>query len=341
MGRQATITDVARAAGVSTFTVSKALRNQPHVAPATRQRVLEAASKLNYAASKSAAALVSGKTKRVALLIGEQITGWFNGCIQEGIYDVLSTRGYDLLIYRAGSSKERQSFFEHLPAKRNADAIIVVSFTLTDAETQALQALDMPIIAIHSDTTDFSQGSVRIDDRQAEIEAVHYLSTLGHKRFSFLDRYNPLPEYSWGANQRINGYKEAIKRFNLVDCGVLSMDNSGEHPAKKAAAAILSMPKRPTAICAWSDNCALSLISELRQSGILIPEQLSVMGFDSSDVAELGGLSSVSQPARAIGANAAKKALDLINGVSLADAHTLIKTQIIPRDSTGPAPVVP
>lgn len=338
MSRQATITDVARAAGVSTFTVSKALRDQPHVAPQTRKKVKEAAMRLNYAASKSAAALVSGKTSRVALLIGEQITGWFNGRVQEGAYDVLSSHGYDLLIYRAGTSVERQSFFENLPAKRNADALIVVSFTLTDEESEALQALDMPIIAVHPGTTQFSQGSIRIDDRKAEISAVKYLATLGHKRFCFLDRYNPLPEYSWGANQRIIGYHQAIDRYHLQDCGLLTMDKSSERPAKTAATRILSMEQIPTAVCAWSDDCALALVAELRHAGVGIPQQVSVMGFDSSDVAELAGLSSVSQPARDIGADAAKKALELIEGTTPSNPHSLVKTHIVPRDTTGPVP---
>lgn len=338
MSRQATIKDVAREAGVSTFTVSKALRNQPHVAPETRKRVLRAAARLNYSASKSAAALVSGKTKRVALLIGEQITGWFNGNIQEGVYDVLSTHGYDLLIYRAGTSEERAAFFRNLPAKRNADAIIVVSFTLAQKETKALQELDMPIVAIHSGATSFSQGSIRIDDCESEIEAVQHLASLGHTRFCFLDRFNPLPEYSWGANQRIIGYKKAIDRYHLVDCGVLTMDPDREHPARTAADRIASMTPAPTAICAWSDDCALALLSELRQAEIRVPDVVSIMGFDSSDVAALAGLSSVAQPARDIGAEAARKALQLIDGSPLTEPHTQVKTHIIDRATTGSAP---
>ena len=93
-----TIEDVAKAAGVSTFTVSRALRGMDHVAPSTREKVLEAAKNLNYTVSKAASSLASGQTNRIALLSRDRIAGWFMGELMDGLYDVLNPARYDLLV---------------------------------------------------------------------------------------------------------------------------------------------------------------------------------------------------------------------------------------------------
>ena len=132
--KRATINDVALTAGVSTFTASRALRGKDHVAAATRDKVLTAAKELNYTASRSAAALASGRTNRIAMLARERLAGWFMGELFDGLYDELSRARYDLTVYRAGSVEERAEFFTRLPANRNADALIVSGFSATDEE---------------------------------------------------------------------------------------------------------------------------------------------------------------------------------------------------------------
>ena len=127
--KRATINDVALTAGVSTFTASRALRGKDHVAAATRDKVLKAAKELNYTASRSAAALASGRTNRIAMLARERLAGWFMGELFDGLYDELSRARYDLTVYRAGSVEERAEFFTRLPANRNADALIVSGFS--------------------------------------------------------------------------------------------------------------------------------------------------------------------------------------------------------------------
>ena len=147
---QVTIEDVAKAAGVSTFTVSRALRGMDHVAPRTREKVLQAAKELNYTVSKAASALASGQTNRVALLSRDRIAGWFMGELLDGRDDVFNPARYDLLIYRAGNAEERSGFFTNLPANRNADALIVSGFPATEQEERALANMGMPIILVNS-----------------------------------------------------------------------------------------------------------------------------------------------------------------------------------------------
>ncbi|OZG60936.1 LacI family transcriptional regulator [Bifidobacterium lemurum] len=331
--KKATIEDVALKAGVSTFTVSRALRDKEHVAPATKQRVIEAAKALNYTISRSATALASGCTRRIALLVCESIAAWFNGEIQEGIYDVLSQNKYDLLIYRASNETERRHFFDNLPADRNADALIV-SFSLTDDEQHAVSSMGMPIVTINALNQDYCHGSVRIDDMQAEGDAIRYLSALGHAKFCFVDR----PSHPWGQDNRIDGYRNTVFSLGLTDCGTFELTSDPDRPAKHATAQILALPQRPTAICGWSDDCAFAIVHELRRVGIRVPDDMSVIGFDAIPSYRLAGLTSVMQPAHDIGRIAAQKILDLLEGRQLETPHTIVPTQLIPGDTTGPAP---
>lgn len=334
--KKATVEDVARAAGVSTFTVSRALRDMQHVAPATKEKVLKAAEELQYTASKSAAALASGQTSRIALLCRERIAGWFMGELMDGLYDVLSPLSYDITVYRAGDTRQRKQFFTRLPANSNADAIILTGFSVTEQEQSALTDMGMPIVLVNSKDTGFSQGSVAVDDEDGEASAVRYLAALGHHRFCYVGRVDPLTSKTWGFDVRIRGYQNVIEDLGLIDCGAFHIDSDTPRSSRQAVASILSLSQRPTAICVWSDFHALSIVHELTKAGIRIPQDMSVIGFDGSDISAATGLSTIAQPARDIGRIAAKKALHLIAGEDLDEAHTTVPTTLEPRETTGP-----
>ncbi len=203
--KRATINDVALTAGVSTFTASRALRGKDHVAAATRDKVLKAAKELNYTASRSAAALASGRTNRIAMLARERLAGWFMGELFDGLYDELSRARYDLTVYRAGSVEERAEFFTRLPANRNADALIVSGFSATDEEADTLASMGMPIVSVNSPYISCCQASVAIDDEAAEAMAVRYLAALGHRRFCYVGRTDPLTGKELGFDARARG----------------------------------------------------------------------------------------------------------------------------------------
>ncbi|MBT1181827.1 LacI family DNA-binding transcriptional regulator [Bifidobacterium sp. CP2] len=335
--KRATINDVALAAGVSTFTASRALRGKDHVAEATREKVLKAAKELNYTASRSAAALASGRTNRVALLARETIAGWFMGELYEGLYDVLSRAQYDLMLYRAGSVDERAEFFTRLPANRNADALIVTGFSATQEEADTLAGMDMPIVSVNSPYISCCQASIAIDDEAAEAMAVRYLAAMGHRRFCYIGRVDPLNGTAWGFDARARGYKDEIVSLGLTDCGIHYIDPHEPQSAKRVIATMLTQPERPTAICVWSDHYALRVIHELRQAGARVPDDVSVFGFDGSDVADAIDLSTmVPTPPREMGRIAARKALDLIEGKTLEEPHTTVPVEVQPGATSAP-----
>nr|WP_301889147.1 LacI family DNA-binding transcriptional regulator [Bifidobacterium dentium] len=333
---QTTIEDVAKAAGVSTFTVSRALRGMDHVAPHTREKVLKAAKELNYTISKTASSLASGQTNRIALLARDRIAGWFMGELMDGLYDILNPTHYDLLVYRAGSMKERSAFFTNLPANRNADALIMTGFPATEQEEQALTSMGMPIILVNSPDTDCCQGSVAINDEASEETMVRYLAAIGHRKFCYIGRKEPLPGSKWGHDNRAVGYRNTIADLSLTDCGTYYIDPTDLLSVKQTIATILALPERPTALCVWSDYYALAVIHELRNNGVRIPEDMSVTGHDGSDVAASIELTTMAQPARKMGQIVARKTLDLVAKKTLDEPRTIIQTVLTPGRTTQP-----
>lgn len=144
------IQDVAREAGVSISTVSRSFTRPDLVSAKTRERVLAIADKLNFSLSRSAAALKSGRSLRIAVLMSGHIRLWFTASVIEGLNEVLHTQGYDISVFQISSIEERKEFFEMLPVRCNADAVIVASFDIDNNEIAQLASVGVPIVGINS-----------------------------------------------------------------------------------------------------------------------------------------------------------------------------------------------
>ena len=188
---RSTIQDVAKLAGVSEATVSRALRGLTNVAPATRERVEAAAAELRFTLSKSASSLASGKTHRILLLVSGGLNNWFNSSVLQGAIEILSPEGYDIVPSFVTNSAELSRLIETLPSNRDVDAIIVTSFTLDAAFRAALASLDMPLVGINNPDIDGLNASVRIDDLEGMRQAVQLLHSLGHERLAYIGNLIP------------------------------------------------------------------------------------------------------------------------------------------------------
>jgi LacI family repressor for deo operon, udp, cdd, tsx, nupC, and nupG len=144
VGMAGSIEEVAKRAGVSIATVSRALRGVPDVAAATRSRVWAAARELDYVASPFAARLASGRCSTVGVVV-PFVNRWFFAEILGAIESVLSDAGYDLLLRNLADIEGRERFFTTLPVRKRVDAILVASLGLTDSEVAALQTLQVPV----------------------------------------------------------------------------------------------------------------------------------------------------------------------------------------------------
>ena len=315
---KASIEDVARQAGVSTATVSRAFSRPDMVSAKTRAKVMEAAQQLDFSVSRMAGILKSGRSHRVALLVGSSKLDWFTSRIIEGLNEVLRSAGYDLVIQPIGDAGAREEFFDELPVRGNADAVIVSSFAITPAEIRRLNTTRIPLIGINTASQGFT-ASVGIDDKAGIRLIVRHLTTLGHRNLLYLyETFDATMGFS--SHNRVTGFLEACSELDGVTGQTMDM-----HARDDA----------PTALCFHQDSLAIPLFFRLRQCGMAIPTDLSVTGFDNSTFSGEVGLTTVRQKPYDMAVAAARKALDLIEGRTLDQPHEIFPVQLLVRDSTA------
>lgn len=324
---KASIEDVARQAGVSTATVSRAFSRPDMVSAKTRAKVMEAAQQLDFSVSRMAGILKSGRSHRVALLVGSSKLDWFTSRIIEGLNEVLRSAGYDLVIQPIGDAGAREEFFDELPVRGNADAVIVSSFAITPAEIRRLNTTRIPLIGINTASQGFT-ASVGIDDKAGIRLIVRHLTTLGHRNLLYLyETFDATMGFS--SHNRVTGFLEACSELDGVTGQTMDMQ-AGDDPVDAALTALLARDDAPTALCFHQDSLAIPLFFRLRQCGMAIPTDLSVTGFDNSTFSGEVGLTTVRQKPYDMAVAAARKALDLIEG-----AHPGPAARDLPRATAG------
>ncbi|MFE0249390.1 LacI family DNA-binding transcriptional regulator [Streptomyces sp. NPDC059010] len=332
--------DVAERAGVSTSTVSRTLRGMSTVSPEVRARVEQAARELNFAVSRQAASLVTGKTGNVAVMV-PTLRSWFMGAALSSLAPLLRAAGLELNVYVIPDMAARTSFFEHLPARRNADALLVFCFDLTDAETVSLDNLGMPVIYVSQHVE--GRPSVYVDDVAAAVHGTRHLLNLGHRRIAFLQTIGA-SGFSFSSQERLLGYQQALAEAGLPldDDLVVATEVGDKRGAAEAVGKLLSLREPPTALFAEQDEVAVAAVWTLRRAQIPVPGHVSVLGFDDQPVADWFDLSTVAQSPADMGRKAGELALALIDD-SDADhvRHVVLPTHLIPRETTAPPPAPP
>ncbi len=331
----ASIEDVARRAGVSIATVSRALRGLPDVAAGTRDRVLVAATELNYVASPFAARLASGRTATIGLVV-PFVNRWFFAEVIDSVEAELRRAGLDLLLYNLGSEEGRKRFFDEMPMRKRVDGVLVASLVLEDAEFDALTALNRPVGLLGIQRTGFL--SAGIDDIAAARSAVTHLTGLGHRRIGLIGGDTDDPMRFTPPLHRRDGYRQS-----LADAGIEfdpALERLGYFTVEGGRAAtryFLDLPDPPTALFAESDEMAYGALREIQRTGRRAGVDVAVMGFDDQPFAELMDLSTVRQPVSVQAQDVTTRLLALIAGPGdelPREPAVLLPTELVLRAST-------
>ena len=293
--------DVARLAGVSVATVSRALRGLPNVSTSTRERVLSAAQELEYTASPLAAALVTGRTRSVGV-IASYTDRWFFAEVLRGIEEGLRDRGYDLVLHVLPEGARRHLFFTGLPVRRRVDALVVAGLRLTGSELATLRQLQLPIACVGEALE--GVHSERIDNESAARVAVQHLIDLGHTRIAMIGGAPDGDPLSAPAG-RARGFRAALAAAGLEPVAVLDGGFSPRGGAE-AMGRLLAGDELPTAIFCQSDEMAFGALQAMRRAGLRCPETISVIGFDDHELADAFELTTIGQPIGEQGAAAAR-----------------------------------
>lgn len=329
------LADVAREAGVSLATASRALNSAYGVAATTRERVAEVARRLEYVASPEASRLAGGAIGTVALVV-PHIDRWYFGEMVNGLEEILREAGNDVLLYHVGDPEGRHAFFEHLPARRKVDAVVVVAVPVTDHERRRLELMGVTIVAAGGQ--DATYPYVSVDDSAAVRQATEHLLRLGHRRIATITALDPDRTDQPAGHGRIRGFYEAMADAGVPVAEELVVTTTwGGIPAAEAMEELLSASRLPTAVLAHSDEMALGAMRTIRRAGLRVPEDISVIGIDDHPLAELTDLTTVRQPVRDQGIRAAHLVLALLRGEQ-ADPAQRLPTRVVVRASTATPP---
>jgi len=328
-----TIKDVAEAAGVSIATVSRALHGLPRVSEATRRRVLDAAEHLHYVASPSAASLAGGQTMAIGV-VAPFVNRWFFGAAVHAAEELLRAAGYDMLLYSLGAdASERRRVLSGNLLRRRVDGVLVLGLRPDADEVTALSAARGPVAIIGVAVDGWP--SVRIDDEATARCAMRHLCKLGHRRIGYIggDRNDPL--HSVAPTDRHRGYRTELAAAGLAPEPAL--EAIGGFTVRGGIAAMEQLlPARPTAVFAASDEMAMGAAHVIRRAGLRVPQDISVIGIDDHELAELFDLSTVGQPVGTQGALATEMLLAALSDPATEPAAIVVPTTLVVRGTTAP-----
>lgn len=330
-----TIRDVAQAAGVSTATVSRALRGLPNVDDQTRIRVQKVASELDYVISPSASRLASGRTGSVAV-ITPYIARWFFSTVLSGVESVLASAGIDLLLMSVSNTAGEHRLPPAPRLRRRVDGALVIGIPAEDPELHDIIALSMPMSMIGVSVE--GVPSVIIDDVQAARTATQHLVNLGHRRIGLIGG-TPSSAPSTPGYDRQRGFVEVLDESGLeLEPALEAYGSFTVAGGEKAMTDLLTQPMRPTAVFAMSDEMAFGALRALRSHGLQAGRDISIVGIDGHEISELLDLTTVAQPVHDLGRIAAEALLDQLHtGADRAgDLVQRLATQLIVRGSTAP-----
>ncbi len=332
-----TIRDVAAAAGVSTATVSRALRGFPNVDEATRERVKEVASGLDYVISPSASRLASGRTGSIAV-ITPYISRWFFSEVIAGAESVMQQAGMDLLLMNVGDYQNGHARTPPTPRlRRRVDGILIVSLPPQDPDLEPILNLGMPTAMIGGIAP--GVDCIAIDEVAAARKATEYLVFLGHSRIALMAGWSAAPRLT-SESERERGFRTVMVEHSLVEDPMLKVfGHFTMEGGESGMDALLNQPNPPTAVFAMSDEMAFGAIRSLRKHGLEPGRDVSIVGIDNHPMSSYLGLTTVAQPVTDLGIKAGERLLgqivgsDPLNGTGRV---TELPTELIVRSSTGP-----
>ncbi|GGS96665.1 LacI family transcriptional regulator [Planobispora rosea] len=328
-----TIRNVAERAGVSKSLVSLVLRGSPHVSEHRRQAVLQAARELGYRPNAVARSLVEGRTHLVGALVAD-LHNPFYAEFLDGLQESLHGDGLRLLI---GNSQWDPAFEDEAVEaflELRVDGLVLLGIPPT-SETLIEATGYTPTVVVGEREIDLGGVDIVVDDDQLGSRlAIDHLVELGHRRIAHIEG-----ACSSSGRFRCEGYLVAMRRHALAPYITVEQAEATEEGGTRAARSLLTRDPRPTAIFAVNDRVAMGVLSAAAELGLRVPEDLSVVGYDNSQLSGMPpiSLTTVDQPRRAMGRSAAALLSDRIGDPGKASRLRQVTPHLVVRRSTGPA----
>ncbi|SDR33658.1 transcriptional regulator, LacI family [Rhizobiales bacterium GAS113] len=332
VSRKPRISDVARSAGVSTATVSRALATPEKVTLATREAVVKAVREIGYVPNLAARNLRTNKTRTILAVLPDFGNVFFS-LVLRGISDTLAARGYSLIIADTHNEAAREEQCAQFIAAGRVDGVLLLNGRRLFAPRDTRHST-MPMVSLCERIPGAPFPHVETENRKAAQIATSYLASLGHRRIGYVrgPRTNVLE------HERFSGYQDALRQAGLgFDAALVTEGDFTLASGEAAAETYLAGAKLPDAIFACNDAMAMGLIRRLFAAGIAVPRDVSVAGFDDIEFAEAynPAITTVRQARRQIGERAANVLLELVEGRTAVEWEVRLPAELVVRESTA------
>lgn len=331
-----TIAEVARTAGVSPQTVSNALNAPERLRPATLANVLQVVDALGYRPNRAAQSLRTQASRQIGYRITPDRAHTASVLMDQFLHalaDAAQESGYFLLLFTARDTAEELATYAELIRAGSVDGFVLSDIDSDDERPATLRSLKAPFVSFgRVDNGLANQLWVDVDGAAGTDAVTEHLVSLGHRRIAFLSMRKGFPP----ADRRVEGWRRVLRRRGLTSAGLArSADTIPD--AADAAARLLDVAPRPTAIVAASDTLALGCYLAARQRHLTVGRDLAVTGFDDSPIGQLASpsLTSLAQPLTEIGRTVIGMLVDRLNGREPERRSVLLAPTLVVRDSTA------
>ncbi|KAB7730960.1 substrate-binding domain-containing protein [Rudanella paleaurantiibacter] len=332
-----TIKDIARALNLSTSTVSRALRGSYEINPETKRLVMEYAERMNYRPNPIALSLKENRSRVIGVIVPQIANDFFSQAIN-GIEAIAYNRGYHVIIAQSHESFEREVVTVQQSVARKVDGLLISLSSETNdvSHLQELRQKNFPIVLFDRVSDELDTVKIVSDNYGGAFAATEHLIRSGRRRIAHVT----IPPYMSITQERLAGYRAALEQNGLpYDESLIRYVGFGQHEIDPIVDDLLEQSPPPDAFFAASDRLALGCLATLQARRIVIPEQVSIVGFTNIGVAHLLSppMSTVVQPAKEIGQTAAERLIELIERKQKAApiGTVRIPTQLIARQSSG------
>lgn len=329
----ATIKDVAKEAGVSVATVSRALSGSGRVSAGARERVLAATERLGYRPNAVARSLRVEATRTLGLVIPNVMNPFFTA-VARAVEDAARERGYSLVLGNTDEDPDEEAHYLDVLLERRVDGIVISPARAESPHLEAVARAGVPVVFLDRYVKGVEAPVVRADGRRAVEELVGYLAGLGHRRLAIISG----PPETVSGGERLEAFLgEAHRRGVPVGEGKIRVGDFRRESGARAMRDLLALEDPPTAVFAANNLMALGALQVLDEAGVRMPEDISFASFD--DVSWFGLLrppvTAIAQPIAELGAAAARALLGLLEGEEA--GSVILEAELVVRGSCGEA----
>ena len=337
--RPVSIQDIAREAGVSHSTVSRALHDSPLISAQVRRRIHLLAEEMGYMPNAVAQSLKGSCTNTVGLIV-TSIADPFVGRVVRGMEDIAQTAGISVFLSVSNNDPERELELVETFYRRRVDGVISATAQIWGPYSERLARIEIPTVLVNqfSDVGRAQLRWVHVDDYSGACQAMQHLLALGHRRIGYIGAGNR----PYSNQRRLAGYRDTLQQAGIpIDDALIHIAPADHrlHSDDVADGQMLSaklLQTGVTAIFCYNDMVAVGVLLTCRSLGLAVPQQLSIVGFDDIELTQYvtPPLTTVHQPKLTLGRTAMSILLDLLEGKS--PENQMLPVDLVVRHTTAP-----